>query len=108
MAAIGLDQEAAFAEALLRYGDHWTTYVDAQQEALIEYINEQIRSGNFSWTTPDEISKANVADYPRFNYSLMGIVPRLELALPNVLLLVLWNVVLLMFTWTRFMRYDLT
>ena len=107
LAGMGLDQEVAFSDAVVRYGDTWMAYVEKKQKALIEYMNEQIKAGNLTWTAmPDEVSQVSMDDYPRFHHRPMDAMARLELALPNFLILALWNVVLFLLAWTRFSKYD--
>ncbi|MEW6752361.1 MAG: ABC transporter permease subunit [Candidatus Latescibacterota bacterium] len=113
LAAAGVEQERRFVEALKAYGTAWNTYAEEKSRPLNEFVQRrqrESRGGNVTWTQADfdQFNKdLDLGDHPRFRFRYMGFRERLSLVYPDLLLLLLWNVVFFMLAYLSFVRAEI-
>lgn len=91
LAGVGIRDRNRFMELLPDYRRSITKFgLDGRIQA----------SENDAW------DRYTVEGYPRFVYSDARLADRLERVLPDLLLLVVWNVVFFMAAYLSFLRYD--
>lgn len=105
LSAAGIDQERRFVESLRTYATSWEAYAQGKMRAY-----EQ-RSQGQGFTSMAEVEQftreQNLGDYPRYEFHYMGMRDRLALVYPDVLLLLLWNVVFFMLAYLSFVRSEI-
>ena len=111
LAAVGIEQESRFVDALKTYSKTWDAYSIQKREAYDRYLAEQQEQsphGRLSFSLADMKQHQNVdfGDYPRFEFHYMDLTGRLGLVFMDLLLLVLWNLLLFMLAHISFLRYD--
>ena len=93
LAGVGISDRNRFMELLPAYRRSITKFgLDGRIQAL----------ENDAW------DRYTAEGYPRFIYSEARIADRLERVFPDLLLLVVWNVVFFMAAYLSFLRYDMT
>ena len=106
LAAAGVAQESRFVETLEQYGSTWKEFAAERQTEYSAFIREQSKTGAVHITAADmaRFDDIDFSDYPRFDFKFMGFRERLNLVYPDLLLLVLWNVLFFMFGYLSFLR----
>lgn len=104
LAASGIIQEERYVESLKAFADKWGTYTEEKQAAFQKAISE-----NRGRMTPAMMAKFNnldLRDAPQFEFVHMPVSDRLTTVYPDLLLLILWNVIFFMAAYLSFLRYD--
>ncbi|MBT7860556.1 MAG: ABC transporter permease subunit [Gemmatimonadetes bacterium] len=104
LAASGIDQEERYVESLKAFAEKWGTYAEEKQTAFREAM-----ANNRGRMTPEFLEQFNnldLSDAPQFEFHHMPVADRLTSIYPDVLLLVVWNVIFFMGAYLSFLRYD--
>ena len=106
LAAAGVAQESRFVEALESHGSTWQKFIAEKRTEYDAFMLEQSKSGTMRFTAEDmaRFDNIDMTDYPRFDFKFMSFKERLNLVYPDLLLLVLWNVVFFMLGYFAFLR----
>jgi len=104
LAAAGITQEERYVDALQAFSEKWGVYAEEKQADFRRVMAEN--RGRMTPELTEQFNHVDLSDAPQFQFSHMPVGDRLTLIYPDVLLLVLWNVIFFMGAWLSFVRYD--
>ena len=104
LAAAGITQEERYVDALQAFSEKWGVYAEEKQVDFRRVMEEN--RGRMTQELMEQFNNVDLSDAPQFQFSHMPVEDRLTLVYPDLLLLVLWNVIFFMGAWLSFVRYD--
>lgn len=104
LAASGITQEQRYVEALQAFSEKWGVYAEEKQADFRRVMEEN--RGRMTPELMEQFNDIDLSDAPQFEFSYMPASERLTSVYPDILLLVLWNVIFFMGAWLSFLRYD--
>ena len=104
LAASGIAQEQRYVEALQAFSEKWGVYAEEKQADFRRVMEEN--RGRMTPELMEQFNDIDLGDAPQFEFSYMPASERLTSVYPDILLLVLWNVIFFMGAWLSFLRYD--
>ncbi len=111
LAAAGVEQERLFVESLKSYSTTWQEFSNEKRAAFDEYMKKQRENSTdgrimFSPGNMEQFNNLDLSDYPRFDFSYMPVLERLDDVYIDLLLLGVWTMMLFLLAYLSFLRCE--